>query len=401
MFANPKMQLGLLAAMQALMLINNVTLISVSGLAGFMLAENKLLATLPVTAYLLGGAVWSMPAAAFMRRFGRRAGYTVGSGVAMLGALAGWQAMAHQNLALLCLATFVMGLYNAFGASLRFAAADVADSWRPELRARAMSLVLTGGIAGGIIGPEVAKWSRGWLDQKFAGSYLTLVGFALLSMLLAQTLRIPRAPQGPSAGPVRPLSEILAQPQCWIAILCAAMGYGVMNLLMVATPLAMEVCRMPWSSTALVMEWHVIGMFLPGLFSGMLIARFGALPVIATGCLLLFGCVAIAVSGVELMNFVSALILLGVGWNFLYTGGSTMLTACYRPQEKNKVQGFMDLCVFATMITSSASSGALIHVNGWALLNLLSLPFILLALAGVVWLGMKSSWSIGRVATAR
>ena len=154
----------------------------------------------------------------------------------------------------------------------------------------------------------------------------------------------------------------------------------IMNLLMVATPLAMEVCRHPYASAALVLEWHVIGMFLPGLFTGGLITRFGVLPVIVTGCVLMLACVAIALTGVELMQFVLALTLLGVGWNFMYTGATTMLTSAYRPSEKNKVQGFMDLCVFTTMVTTSASSGAMLMVNGWSVLNLLSLPIVLVAL---------------------
>ena len=159
--------------MQGLMLVNNVTLIAINGLAGFQLASNKALATLPITAYVLGGAVWSMPAAAFMKRYGRRAGYQLGAVIAMFGAALGWFALNSQSLSLLCLATFITGAYNAFGASLRFAAADVADAYRPDFKARAMSLVLTGGIAGGIVGPEVSKWSKVALSTPFAGTYLT------------------------------------------------------------------------------------------------------------------------------------------------------------------------------------------------------------------------------------
>ena len=188
-----------------------------------------------------GSIIWAMPAAAFMRRFGRRAGYTVGSLVAMGGAVLGWHALNLGSLWLLCLATFICGLYNAFGASLRFAASDVADAYRPDFRARAISLVLTGGIAGGVVGPELSKWSRTWLETQFAGTYITLVGFALASLVLAQLLRLPATHRVAVSGEVRPLREIVRQPVCWIAILCAALAYGVMNLLMVATPLAMEV----------------------------------------------------------------------------------------------------------------------------------------------------------------
>ncbi|MFO1299259.1 MAG: MFS transporter [Burkholderiaceae bacterium] len=332
-----------------------------------------------------------------MRRYGRRAGYTVGSVAAMGGALLAWHAMTLGSLALLCVATFASGLYNAFGVSLRFAAADVADTYRPDFRARAMSLVLAGGIVGGVLGPEISKWSRGWLPTQFAGTYLTLVGFALGSLLLAQLLRLRLPPPAGATGDARPLGEILRQPACWVAIACAALSYGVMNLLMVATPLAMQVCSHPYASAALVIEWHVIGMFAPGLATGSLIGRFGVLPVIVAGCLLMLGCVAIALSGVELAHFVAALVLLGIGWNFMYTGASTLLTSAYRPAEKNKVQGFMDLCVFTVMITSSASSGALLFVDGWSILNLLSLPFVLAALGTVAWLAGRKGWALGRV----
>jgi predicted MFS family arabinose efflux permease len=311
MIATLRFQVGLLALMQALLFTNNVTLITVNGLAGFAMADNKLLATLPVTGYVLGGAFWAMPAASFMRRYGRRAGYVAGSLVAIAGSVLGWFAMMQGSLWLLCLATFVCGLYNAFGASLRFAAADVADTYRPDFKSRAISLVITGGIAGGVIGPTLSTWSRGWLEAPFAGTYLTLIGFATVSLLLAQLVRVPAPKPGAVAGgAARPLLEILRQPTCWVAILSTAIGYGAMNLLMVATPMAMAVCNLPFEDAAFVISWHVIGMFAPGLFTGALIARFGVIQVIVTGCLLMIGCVVIALAGVDLHHFLVALFLL-------------------------------------------------------------------------------------------
>jgi MFS family permease len=399
MFANLRFQVGLLALMQALLLTNNVTLIAVNGLAGLQLADNKLLATLPVTGYVLGGAFWAMPAAAFMRRFGRRAGYTVGSIVAIAGAVLGWFALTVGSLWLLCLATFVCGLYNAFGASLRFAAADVADAYRPDFRARAISLVITGGIAGGIIGPTLSTWSRGWLPAQFAGTYLTLVGFAIASLLLAQLLRLPVAKQAAAVGAeaARPLAEILRQPACWVAIVCAALGYGVMNLLMVATPLAMEVCSLPYEDAAFVISWHVVGMFAPGLFTGALIARFGVLQVILAGCLLMLACVAIALSGVELMHFVWALFLLGVGWNFLFTGSTTLSLQTYTPAEKDRAQGALNFFVFAIAALSSFATGVLVSTQGRQLLNAGSLIPVALTGAAIVWLGTRPHAALPRV----
>jgi len=381
-----RFQMGVLATLQALLLTNNVTLIAISSLAGFALAEEKALATLPVTGYVLGAAVFSMLAAQLMRRLGRRRGYTVGAVLACAGALLAAWAVSIGSLWLLAAATFVTGIYNAFGASYRFAAADVADAYRPSFRARAISLVLAGGIVGGIVGPELSKLTLDMLPATYAGSYLTLAGFAILSLLLAQLLRLPPGADTHAAGAGRPLRQILRQPTCWVAVMTAASAYGIMNLLMVATPLAMELCSHPYAATALVLQWHVIGMFLPGLFTGALISRFGVMPVILAGCVLLFGCAAVALNGIEVMHFVVSLTLLGVGWNFAYTGATTLLTQAYEPAEKTRVQGFNDMIVFVTMITSSASSGVLLYERGWALLNYLSLPFVLAVALAVAWL---------------
>ena len=384
-----RFQMGVLATLQALLLTNNVTLIAISSLAGFALADDKALATLPVTGYVLGAAVFSMLAAQLMRRKGRRFGYTVGALLACGGALLAAWAVSIGSLWLLAAATFVTGIYNAFGASYRFAAADVADAYRPAFRARAISLVLAGGIIGGVVGPELSKITREMLPATYAGSYLVLAGFAILSLLLAQLLRLPAGAGAVVSGPSRPLKEILRQPVCWVAIMTAASAYGIMNLLMVATPLAMELCTHPYAATALVLEWHVIGMFLPGLFTGALITRFGVLPIILAGCTLMFACIGVALNGVAVAHFVVALTLLGVGWNFAYTGATTLLTQAYRPPEKMRVQGFNDMIVFATMITSSASSGVLLNSNGWALLNYLSVPFVLAVVLAILWLAAR------------
>lgn len=395
-----RFQLGLLAVLQALLLTNNVTLIAVNALAGLQLSESKLLASLPVTGYVVGGAVWAMPAAAFMRRFGRRAAYTLGSIAAVCGALLAWQAMVVHSLSLLCLATFVSGMYNAVGVSFRFAAADVSDAYRPDFRTRAISLVLTAGIFGGVFGSELSKWSRTALSQEFAGSYLMLAGFALVSLALVQALRLRDGGASQSQGVPRPLAEILRQPAALVAILAAAFSYGIMNLLMVATPLAMEVCGLPYDSAVFVLQWHVVGMFAPGLVTGSIIARVGVLQVLVVGTLLVLGCVLVALSGVDLTHFTVALFLLGVGWNFMYTAGTTLLTSTYKPWEKNKVQGFMDFCVFIVMVTSSASSAALLFVNGWSVLNLLSLPFTLIVLVGALWAARHVGWLAGRTVRA-
>jgi MFS family permease len=356
-----RFQVGLIALLQALLLTNNVTLIAINGLAGAALAADPTFATLPVTGYVLGAALSSMGAARVMRLRGRRFGYTVGALFALAGSLlAGW-AVLERSLPMLVGATFVLGVYNAFGASYRFAAADAADAWKPSFRARAISLVLAAGIVGGVVGPELSKLTREALPTMFAGSYLALTVFALASLALAQLLRLPEPKPGAAAaaaaqGPARPLATILAQPTAWVSVLVAALAYGVMNLVMVATPLAMQVCGHPYAAAAWVLEWHVIGMFAPGLVTGSIIGRVGIVPVILAGCVLMLVSAAVALSGVGLTEFTVALAALGVGWNFMYTGATALLTTCYRPSEKNRVQGFNDACVFATMVTSSLSS---------------------------------------------
>jgi MFS family permease len=391
-------QVGLLAVLQALLLTNNVTLIAVNGLAGATLAADPVYATLPVTGYVTGAAATSMLAARVMRLRGRRYGYTVGALAAIVGSLLAWWAVSVGSLPMLVVATFVTGLYNAFGVSYRFAAADAADAWQPTFKARAISLVLAAGIVGGVVGPELSKVTREWLPTLYSGSYLALTVFAVVSLIAAQWLHLPESKQSVVHGPARPLREILAQPAAWSAVLVAALAYGVMNLIMVSTPLAMKVCGQPYSAAARVLEWHVIGMFVPGLFTGSLIGAVGVVPVMVTGCLLMLLSAAVALSGLELWHFTVALFALGVGWNFMYTGATTLLTTSYQPSEKNRVQGFNDACVFAVMVTSSFSSGALLHVQGWNTLNQLSVPIILIALIVTLVASRSVGWRFGRTA---
>jgi len=391
-------QVGLLALLQALLLVNNVTLIAVNGLAGATLATDPVFATMPVTGYVLGAALTSMLAARVMRLHGRRVGYTVGALFAVAGSLMAWWAVSMGSLTLLVVATFVLGVYNAFGASYRFAAADAAEAWRPAFKAKAISLVLAAGITGGVVGPWLSKYTRDWLPTLFAGSYLVLAGFALASLVLAQWLRVPESKGQDAQGPARSLREILAQPVAFSAVLIAALSYGVMNLVMVATPLAMKVCEHPYSAAASVLSWHVAGMFAPGLVTGSLIGRFGVFQVIIAGCLLMLVCAVIALSGIEIWHFTVALATLGVGWNFMYTGATALLTTSYRPSEKNRVQGFNDACVFAVMVTSSLSSGALLHIQGWYTINALSIPCILVALGAALWASRSQGWSLGKAA---
>ena len=377
----------LLALCQGLFLTNNVTFIAINGLVGLALAPLGWMATLPVTGYVVGAALSAMPVSRLQARLGRKRSFQIGLLVAMVTAALCALSVTLHSFWLLVASTLMAGFYSANGALYRFAGPELVQ---PAFQERAISWVLAGGIAGAFIGPNLASASRGWLAVPFAGAYLALVGVALLSLLALSFIRFaPHVAAAPGASRGRPLRELLRQPAFGVAIVAAALGYGVMNLLMAATPIAMQQCQHPFESAALVLEWHVLGMFVPSFFTGHLIKRFGVLPVMVVGVLLNLVCVAVALSGVDLMEFLVALFALGVGWNFLYTGGTTLFTQCYRPEEKNRAQGVMDSCVFGTMALSSFASGALITTQGWRWLNLGSLVPIVLVMAALLWLAAQ------------
>jgi MFS family permease len=376
----------LLACCQALLLTNAAGLVSLNGLVGFDLAPAKSFATLGVTTYVLGSAVASMPMALWMGRVGRRRGFMAGAliniGGCALGVLALWQ----RSFALFCAATAVIGIYNAVGLQYRFAAAEVAA---PADKARAISLVLAGGVLGGVIGPEAAKWSRGLFPTPFLGTFIALAGFALLALAVQSRVQVPLPSVAVKARSGRPLRQIMAQPVFIVAALTAALSYGLMNLLMTATPIAMAFCGHPFSATASVIEWHVVGMYAPGFVTGTLIARMGVLKVITIGIVLMAAGTGVALTGETVPHFVLALALVGIGWNFMYTGGTTLLTDAYEPAEKARVQGVNDLILFVTMAVSSLTSGALVTSAGWQTANWAAIPVLLLVVAAVAALGWQ------------
>ena len=384
--------IALLAAAQALLLTNGITLVAINGLLGLQLAADKRLATLPITTYVIGGALATLPAAFFMKRHGRRAGFMLGAGLGILGALISAFAVSIGSFWLLCLGTVFAGIYNAFGQQYRFAAADAAPL---DWKGRAISLTLAGGILGGVIGPEVGKLTRTLLEPTYLASYGALIGFAAMSMLIASRLDIPPLSIAEQKAVGRPLRQIARQPAFVVAVLAAACGYGVMNLLMTATPLAMDICGLPFADTAFILQWHVIAMFAPSFFTGGLIKRFGVLNILIVGAALMFVCIGIAVSGQTLMHFWWALVLLGLGWNFLFIGGTTLLTETYRAEEKAKVQGTNDFIVLGVQGLTSLSSGVLISNEGWTSLNTWALPVVAMtALAStLLWLSRRSSRS--------
>ncbi|MBI3068055.1 MAG: MFS transporter [Betaproteobacteria bacterium] len=373
-----------LSGCQATLQTTGTTMIAVAGLAGFALASDKSLATVPLTFYVLGAAVATIPASLLMNAIGRRGGFQVGTLLGMCGAAVCSVAIYLASFWLLCAGMTVLGMYTAFGKYYRFAAADAA---RVEFRAKAISLTLAGGIVGGVFGPEMAKRTTELFPGHiYLGSYLSLILVCLLAALLLTRLDIPRLSEHERRDPGRPLAAIMRQPVFIVAALASMLSYGIMNLFMTSTPLAMRAHDYHFDDAAFVLQWHMIGMYGPSFFTGSLVQRFGALNVILAGIVLLFVCILSALAGTGILNFWVALFLLGVGWNFMYVGGSALLTECHTPAERAKTQAANDFMIFVTMAVSSASSGVLLNKSGWHAVNYGSLPFLVLAAAATLWL---------------
>jgi predicted MFS family arabinose efflux permease len=384
---SPKRIVAWLAVCQTILLTNGVLLFVVNSLAGFALAPSRRLATVPLVTHVLGAAASTIPASFFMKRHGRRAGFVLGAALGVVGGLVGTLAIVAHSFALLLAGTFLLGVYSAFGQYYRFAAADAAP---PDWKSRAVSLTLAGGVVGGFIGPALGRYTRDLVQPQFAASYAVLAVLALGSLAMVMRLRFQAQSAEERRSATRPIREILRQPPVVVAIVASAVGYGVMNLLMAATPLAMDLCcGHPFAAATFVLQWHTIGMFLPSFFTGALIKRAGVLNVLLSGAALLFACVGIAMHGLSVMHFWWALTLLGVGWNFLYIGGTTLLTEAHDPAEKAAVQGVNDFIVYVVMATTALASGVVITGSaGWARLTQLSVPFVAVtALAtAVLWL---------------
>ncbi|MDO8773930.1 MAG: MFS transporter [Burkholderiaceae bacterium] len=389
--------LWLLAIAQGLFLTNNVTFIAINGLVGLSLAPLGWMATLPVMGYVVGGALSTGLVARSQSRYGRKTSFQLGLLVALLSAAVCAYAAVTRQFWLLVAATVVAGYYNANAQLYRFAAAELADS---AFKEKAVSLVLAGGLIGAVLGPNLALWTRSLFATPFAGAYMALALVAVVSIAVLAFIEFPpTAPKNTFNGPHeggRPLLQIMRQPVFIVSTAAAALGYGVMNLLMAATPIAMQQCGLPFSDVAFVLEWHVIGMFAPGFFTGHLIKRFGVLQIMGVGVLLNLLCIVIALSGQDLQQFAIALFLLGLGWNFLFTGSTTLALGTYSPVEKDRAQGAINFFTFVVLAISSFASGALVTTSGWALLNYGSLLPVVVTGAALAWLAWQHR--AGRIA---
>lgn len=383
----------LLAAAQALYVCSTIILITSAGLLGAMLADDKGLATLPVSTFVIGTALTTVPASLFMRRVGRRVGFLGGALLGLLSALLAIYAIIARDFWLFSLATAFNGAYQAFAQYYRFAAADTASD---AFKAKAISWVLIGGILSAFLGPLIIMATKDmFAPVLFIGTYAASAGLAVVAMGVLSFVNIPhrRAEPGDDAG--RPLAVLIRQPRLLIAIVCGMMSFGMMNLVMTATPLAMVDCGHTINDAAWVIQWHVLAMYVPSFFTGNLINRFGAERIVAVGMALLAGSGLAALAGLGFAHFAVALILLGVGWNFGFVGATTMVTDCYYPVEKNRVQAVNDLAIFVTVAAASLSSGKLLDAIGWEAVNLALFPMVALVLAMLLWTGLAR---IGRSA---
>ena len=388
----------LLTLCQGFFLINNVTFIAINGLVGLSLAPLGWMATLPVMGYVVGGALSTGLVAKAQSRYGRKKSFQLGLLVGLLSAAVCAYAAYSRQFWLLVAATVVAGFYNANAQLYRFAAAELANA---AFKEKAVSLVLAGGLIGAVLGPNLALWTQSMFatpssataSTPFIGAYVALVFVALLSMLVLSCINFPTPVVTSTADGAktvgRPLSAIMRQPVFIVSTMAAALGYGVMNLLMAATPIAMQQCGLPFSDVAFVLEWHVIGMFAPGFFTGHLIKRFGVLQIMGVGVALNLLCILIALSGQDLHQFLIALFLLGLGWNFLFTGSTTLALGTYTPEEKDRAQGAINFFTFAVLALSSFASGALVTTRGWTLLNLGSLLPVVVTGVALLWLAFQ------------
>jgi MFS family permease len=372
-----------LACAQALGGANPAIVVSLGGIVGQVLAEDKGLATLPVSLMQLGLALGTLPAAVVMRRLGRRAGYVTGALVGVAAGLVAAAGIARGSFLLFCLGTLTAGFYTSYVQSYRFAAIDSAS---PGFKARAISWVMAGGLAAGVIGPQTVIWTRDLIpDAMFAGSFLAQAALALVSIVVVSWLRpAPIAATAPRSGG-RPLTEIMRQPRFVTAVAAGLVSYGLMSFVMTAAPMAMVGCGHPVGMAALGIQWHVLAMYGPSFFTGRVIEIYGKERVTATGLVLIAAAAAVGLSGLSLAQFWLALVLLGIGWNLSFIGATALVTDCYRAEERAKVQAANDFLVFGSVAIASFSSGRILSLNGWELVNWLVFPPVVLVFGLIVW----------------
>lgn len=384
---SPKKNVALLSVGQCLYMTASMTMFTFAGLVGQLLSTDKSFATLPVSLVMAGTATMTVPASLFMRRYGRRAGFILGAGAGALSGVIGAIAIYHQDFRLFCLTGLFQGMYQAFAQYYRFAAVEVSA---PAFQPRAISFVLAGGIGAALIAPTLAHWSNDYFEPiTFIGAYVLLSILGVSAMLPLSFLHIPAPVEMIDHGPARPMGIIMRQPVFICAVVNGAAGYALMSLVMTAAPLAVVACGFAPGDAAHVIQWHVLAMFVPALFSGRIIQHFGALPILFAG-VFLYACSAfIALSGQSMPHFTAALVFLGLAWNFMFTAATTLLTKAYLPSERAKVQGVNELLLFLTTALASLAAGAIQYKFGWMTLNVAVFVIMAVALATSSWFAIS------------
>lgn len=386
---NMHRQVLILASSQSLFQTVSVMVMTIGGLAGANIANTPLLATLPIAAMFLGTATMMFPASILMAHIGRRKGFILGALLGVIGGIIAALGIMYSSLALLAVGTFCVGSYQSFAQFYRFAASEVADD---AFRSRAISFVMAGGVVAAIIGPTLARFGGPIFNHlEYVGSFLIITVVSLLAIGILSGLKIPDQVEVKtdfSAG--RPWYQIVSQPTYLVALFGSITGYGIMILGMTATPIAMRHSHHELSAITTVIQLHVLGMFLPSFITGNLIARFGTLKIMLMGVMLFLCYIAIALSGFHFFSFATSLILLGVGWNFLFIGSTSLLTGTYTLEEKAKAQAINDMTVFVVGLICSFSAGAVLDIFGWKAMNLALLPWLAITAISLIWLNLKS-----------
>lgn len=387
-----KMNVAILIISQMLFMVASITVMTLSGVVGQQLSPDPALATLPIALMMLGTVVSTLPASLYMKRVGRRRGFITGASLGgVAGGMLSFAAIGLESFWLFCAGNLLLGLYQGFAMYYRFAAADVAS---PDFRSRAISFVMAGGVAAAFLGPWNASAATGLIGAvPSGGPYLVIALLAVMAIGLLTQLRVPISGEPQPNEQSRPMTALASQPAFRVAVLAAAVGYAIMVLVMTATPLAMQAQGFGMDQVAFIMQWHVLGMFAPSFVTGSLIARFGVSRILLAGALLLTGAIVTASLGRSLVHFWVALVLLGIGWNFLFVGGSALLATVHSEAERGKVQGINDLIIFSLVAVGSLMSGALFHSLGWTALNLAMGPAILLVILAIVWLRIRTALS--------
>lgn len=369
----------LLSLCQALLMTGNILLISVIGLIGQQIAPSPSMITLPVALQFLGLMSATIPASMIMGKLGRKRGFSIGNLVGILGASLATFSLYHHLFWIFCVGTFLLGVGIGFGTLYRFAAIEVCDA---HARHRAISISMAGGVLAAVLGPNLAIYSQKWSsDGLYVGAFASLIVLNFLALLLLQTIQFPKPAERSQSIRSEPLKDIITQPNFMVAVFAAMVAYAVMNILMTATPLAMIGCGFNFTKAAGVIEWHVLGMFVPAFFTGKLVERYGPRLMILIGGMLFIGCIAINLHGQSIWHFRLALVLLGVGWNFMFISATGLFSQSYKEQNKAKAQAFNEFFVFSCVTVTALLSGWLESTVGWQNLNLYVLPFVFAVIA--------------------